>query len=79
MTQPQNVGCTREEIVEVIMQMAVYASFRHHARPSRKEREAFERLSDISKSADWLEGMSRAFFIFSRRPNGRFYEKTPLS
>jgi 4-carboxymuconolactone decarboxylase len=50
-----NVGCTREEIVEVIMQMSVYAGFPAAlnglfvAKEVFRERESQEKVSDLQR------------------------------
>ena len=41
-----NVGCTREEIVEVIIQMAVYAGFPASINGITAAKKVFERLDD---------------------------------
>ncbi|CAB3758249.1 carboxymuconolactone decarboxylase family protein [Paraburkholderia humisilvae] len=43
-----NVGCTRDEIVEVFMQMAVYAGFPAALNALFAAREVFDRLDRIS-------------------------------
>ncbi len=46
-----NVGCTREEIVEVFMQMALYAGFPAALNALLAAREIFERHDEAARSA----------------------------
>jgi 4-carboxymuconolactone decarboxylase len=45
-----NVGCTREEVVEVIMQMAVYAGFPSAINGLFAAKEIFKERDDLGKS-----------------------------
>lgn len=45
-----NVGCTREEVVEVIMQMAVYAGFPSALNGLFAAKEVFKERDDLGKS-----------------------------
>jgi 4-carboxymuconolactone decarboxylase len=45
-----NVGCTRQEIVEVIMQMAVYAGFPAALNGLSAAKEVFKERDDLRKS-----------------------------
>jgi len=45
-----NVGCTREELVEVIMQMAVYAGFPSAINGLFAAKEVFKERDDLGKS-----------------------------
>ena len=44
-----NVGCSREEIIEVIIQMAVYAGFPAAINGIMAAKEAFQELDEISE------------------------------
>ena len=45
-----NVGCTRQEVVEVIMQMAVYAGFPSALNGLFAAKAVFQELDDLGKS-----------------------------
>ncbi|SIT46023.1 putative carboxymuconolactone decarboxylase [Paraburkholderia ribeironis] len=55
-----NVGCTREEIVEVFMQMALYAGFPAALNALFTAREIFERHDQAADSAQRTRGVEVA-------------------
>jgi 4-carboxymuconolactone decarboxylase len=55
-----NVGCTREEIVEVFMQMALYAGFPAALNALFAAREIFERHDQAAEAAQQVRGVEVA-------------------